>query len=68
MSITAISCSLSYPVSLTFTARCDMIISIDPKEICPMNKQETYDFLTQSGVKFEITEHQAVYNLSLIHI
>ena len=33
-----------------------------------MNKQETYDFLTQSGVKFEITEHQAVYNLSLIHI
>lgn len=64
MSITAISCSLSYPVSLTFTARCDMIISIDPKEICPMNKQETYDFLTQSGVKFEITEHQAVYNMA----
>ena len=64
MSITAISCSLSSPVSLTFTARCDMIISIDPKEICPMNKQETYDFLTQSGVKFEITEHQAVYNMA----
>lgn len=64
MSITAISCSLSYPVSLTFTARCDMIISIDPKEICPMNKQEAYDFLTQSGVKFEITEHQAVYNMA----
>ena len=41
-----------------------MIISIDPKEICPMNKQETYDFLTQSGVKFEITEHQAVYNMA----
>ena len=64
MSITAISYYLSYPVSLTFTARCDMIISIDPKEICPMNKQETYDFLTQSGVKFEITEHQAVYNMA----
>ena len=29
-----------------------------------MNKQETYDFLTQSGVKFEITEHQAVYNMA----
>lgn len=29
-----------------------------------MNKQETYDFLTQSEVKFEITEHQAVYNMA----
>ena len=29
-----------------------------------MNKQEAYDFLTQSGVKFEITEHQAVYNMA----
>ena len=29
-----------------------------------MNKQETYDFLTKSGVKFEITEHQAVYNMA----
>ena len=28
-----------------------------------MNKQETYDFLTDNGVEYEITEHEAVYNM-----
>ena len=28
-----------------------------------MNKQETYDFLTAEGVKFEITEHKAVFTM-----
>lgn len=29
-----------------------------------MDKQEVYNFLTTKGVKFEITEHQAVFNMS----
>ena len=33
-----------------------------------MTKQETYDYLRARGAAFEITEHKAVYNLSLIHI
>lgn len=28
-----------------------------------MNKQETYQFLTSKGIPYEITEHQAVYNM-----
>lgn len=28
-----------------------------------MNKQETYDYLTSRGVRFEITEHEAVFNM-----
>ena len=28
-----------------------------------MNKQETYQFLTDHGIEFEITEHKAVYNM-----
>ena len=33
-----------------------------------MNKQEVYDFLTSRGIEYEVTEHGAVFNLSLIHI
>lgn len=29
-----------------------------------MNKQETYDFLNDKGIKYEITEHEAVYNMA----
>ena len=28
-----------------------------------MTKQETYDYLTERGISFEITEHAAVYNM-----
>ena len=28
-----------------------------------MTKQETYDYLTQHGVSFEVTEHEAVFNM-----
>ena len=28
-----------------------------------MDKQQTYDFLTASGVEYEVTEHEAVYNM-----
>ena len=28
-----------------------------------MKKQETYDYLTERGISFEITEHAAVYNM-----
>ncbi len=28
-----------------------------------MNKQETYQFLRDQGIEFEITEHEAVYNM-----
>ena len=28
-----------------------------------MDKQQTYDFLKESGVEFEVTEHEAVYNM-----
>ena len=28
-----------------------------------MYKQQTYDFLTASGVEYEVTEHEAVYNM-----
>ena len=29
-----------------------------------MNKQETYHYLTDHGVEYEITEHEAVYNMA----
>ena len=29
-----------------------------------MNKQETYDYLTAQGIRYEITEHAAVYNMA----
>lgn len=29
-----------------------------------MNKQETYDYLTQKGVEYEATEHKAVFNMA----
>lgn len=29
-----------------------------------MNKQETYDYLTKKGVKYEVTEHKAVFNMA----
>lgn len=29
-----------------------------------MNKQETYDYLTQKGVEYEVTEHKAVFNMA----
>ena len=32
-----------------------------------MNKTETYQYLTDRGISYEVTEHGAVY-LSLIHI
>ena len=28
-----------------------------------MDKQETYDFLKGNGIEFEVTEHEAVYNM-----
>ena len=28
-----------------------------------MTKQETYDFLIKAGIQYEITEHQAVFNM-----
>lgn len=28
-----------------------------------MNKQETYDYLTNHDIEFEVTEHEAVYNM-----
>lgn len=28
-----------------------------------MNKQETYQYLTNHGIRYEVTEHQAVYNM-----
>ena len=28
-----------------------------------MDKQQTYDFLKESGVEYEVTEHEAVYNM-----
>ena len=28
-----------------------------------MNKQEIYDFLNAKNIKYEITEHKAVYNM-----
>lgn len=28
-----------------------------------MNKQETYKYLTEHGLSYEITEHAAVYNM-----
>jgi Ala-tRNA(Pro) deacylase len=28
-----------------------------------MNKQEVYDFLKEKGIPYEVTEHQAVYNM-----
>ena len=28
-----------------------------------MNKQEIYDFLTSQGIRYEVTEHKAVYNM-----
>ena len=33
-----------------------------------MNKQEIYEYLKEKNIWHEITEHKAVYNLSLIHI
>ena len=32
-------------------------------EASRMDKQQTYDFLTASGVEYEVTEHEAVYNM-----
>lgn len=29
-----------------------------------MNKQETYDYLTQKGIEYEVTEHKAVFNMA----
>ena len=29
-----------------------------------MNKQETYDYLTQNGIEYEVTEHKAVFNMA----
>lgn len=29
-----------------------------------MNKQETYEYLTEHGVQYEVTEHQAVFNMA----
>ncbi len=29
-----------------------------------MNKQETYDFLIQKGIDYEVTEHKAVFNMA----
>lgn len=29
-----------------------------------MTKQETYDYLTARGIRYEITEHDAVYNMA----
>ena len=29
-----------------------------------MNKQETYKYLTEKNIKYEITEHKAVYNMA----
>ncbi len=29
-----------------------------------MTKQETYDYLTAQGISYEITEHQAVFNMA----
>ena len=31
-----------------------------------MDKQQVYDFLTEKGVSFEVTEHPAVYNMEEI--
>ena len=28
-----------------------------------MTKQETYDYLTTQGITYEITEHEAVFNM-----
>ncbi len=28
-----------------------------------MNKQETYQYLTEQGIAYEVTEHEAVYNM-----
>ena len=28
-----------------------------------MNKQEIYNYLTEKNIKYEITEHKAVYNM-----
>lgn len=29
-----------------------------------MNKQETYDYLTEKGIEYEATEHKAVFNMA----
>lgn len=29
-----------------------------------MNKQETYDYLNERNIKYEVTEHKAVYNMA----
>lgn len=29
-----------------------------------MNKQETYDYLTQKGIEYEVTEHKAVFKMA----
>lgn len=29
-----------------------------------MNKQETYDYLTEKGIEYEVTEHKAVFNMA----
>ena len=28
-----------------------------------MTKQETYEYLTKHGVQYEVTEHEAVFNM-----
>ena len=28
-----------------------------------MTKQETYDYLTNCGINYEVTEHEAVFNM-----
>ncbi len=35
----------------------------EKKESDCMNKQQVYDFLTEQGIWFEVTEHGAVYNM-----
>ena len=29
-----------------------------------MNKQETYDYLDRAGIRYEVTDHPAVYNMA----
>lgn len=29
-----------------------------------MNNQETYDYLTEKGIEYEVTEHKAVFNMA----
>lgn len=33
------------------------------KGMIAMNKQEVYDYLTEHGVSYEVTEHKAVFNM-----